>query len=281
MGGRLAEVTARIRSVEQLGGVMTAMRGIAAARLQQARALLPGIEAHAGLVGRAIATALRLEDGGEPPPGRGGTPPLALVLFCAEQGFAGIFSERILEAAGPDLASATLLVAGCRGAVLLAERGLAPAVALAMATQAGRIAHVADRLAEALYARVAAGRIVRADLVHARPGTGGAVEVVRRPLLPLDLRAFAVPAGHLPPLITLPPATLLARLATEYVFATLCAAAAESFAAENAARLETTAAAKGHVDETLARLAAEQQRLRQEEITSDIVELAAGAEALR
>lgn len=108
-----------------------------------------------------------------------------------------------------------------------------------MATQAGRIAHVVDRLAEALYARVAEGRIVRADLVHARPGAGGAVEVVRRSLLPLDLGLFEAPARHLPPLVTLPPATLLARLA------------------------------------------AEQQRIRQEEITSDIVELAAGAEALR
>jgi F-type H+-transporting ATPase subunit gamma len=279
MAGRLAEITTRIESVHQLGSVVAAMRGIAAARVQQARALLPGVEAQAALVRRAIAEALLLEDAGEPPPGR--APPLTLVLFCAEQGFAGAFSERVLDAAGPDLAAATLLVVGSRGKAFLAERGLEPSLAFAMATQPGRILGLADQLAEALYERVAAGSLVRADMVYARQLAGGAIEVERRSLLPLELRGFAGPPGRQPPLTTLPAAVLLARLAAEYVFATLCAAATESFAAENAARLAAMAAAKHNVEETLEQLAAEQRRLRQEEITGDIVELAAGAEAVR
>ena len=42
MTERLADISARIRSVDQLGSVVGAMRAIAAARAQQSRGLLPG-----------------------------------------------------------------------------------------------------------------------------------------------------------------------------------------------------------------------------------------------
>ena len=60
MTERLAEITAHIHSVHQLGSVIGAMRAIAAARAQQSRLLLPGIRAYAGVIAQAIAQALRL-----------------------------------------------------------------------------------------------------------------------------------------------------------------------------------------------------------------------------
>ena len=38
------------------------------------------------------------------------------ILFCAEQGFAGAFSERVLDAAVNDIGDATSLIVGTRGA---------------------------------------------------------------------------------------------------------------------------------------------------------------------
>ena len=49
-----------------------------------------------------------------------------------------------------------------------------------------------------------------------------------------------------------------------------------SFAAENDARMHAMVAARANVRATLERLTGEFRRLRQEEITAEIVELAAG-----
>ena len=91
---------------------------------------------------------------------------------------------------------------------------------------------------------------------------------------------FARPIENEAPLITLPPQVLLERLAAEYVFAQLCQAAMHAFEAENEARMLAMAAAKTNIESKLSRLSQRERRLRQEEITSEIVELAAGAEAL-
>ncbi len=99
----------------------------------------------------------------------------------------------------------------------------------------------------------------------------------RRSLLPFDFRRFAVPKSAQPPLITLPPALLLARLAEEYVFAELCEAALTAFAAENEARVAAMLAAKGNLQDMLLQLQTLERQIRQDEITAEVVELAAGA----
>jgi F-type H+-transporting ATPase subunit gamma len=54
-----------------------------------------------------------------------------------------------------------------------------------------------------------------------------------------------------------------------------------AFAAENEARMLAMAAAKDNIASKLAGLSQREHQLRQEEITTEIVELAIGAEALR
>ena len=100
-----------------------------------------------------------------------------------------------------------------------------------------------------------------------------------RLLLPFDFRRFAVQVSGQPPLITLAPSTLLARLAEEYVFAELCEAALAAFAAENEARVATLLAAKNNLEHMHSDLQALEQQIRQDEITAEVVELASGAEA--
>ncbi|MDE8469995.1 hypothetical protein PCJ26_27840, partial [Klebsiella pneumoniae] len=68
MSDRLATVGRRIATVRQLGAVVNAMRGIAGARAQQGRALLPAIRAYAATAGHAIGRARQLETGSAAPP---------------------------------------------------------------------------------------------------------------------------------------------------------------------------------------------------------------------
>jgi F-type H+-transporting ATPase subunit gamma len=275
---RLADIGARIAGIRQLGAVVNAMRGIAAARVQQARGQLEAVDLYAAEIALAIGRALALLPFPEADRGGGRK---AIVLFCAEQGFAGAFSERVLDRVGSELATAELLLIGTRGAAVAAERGVSAAWWRPMPSHSPGIPGLADQIAEALYAAIASGRIEQLDAVFSARLPGHGVEVTRQLLFPLDLTLFAAPAGAREPLLNLAPEQLLRELGADYLHAQLCHAALHAFAAENEARMEAMAAASSQIGRQLATLEATQRRVRQEEITAEIVELAAGETANR
>ncbi len=280
MVGRLADVEAQIQNVRQLGTVVTAMRGIAAARAQQGRSLLGGIDAYSDVISDAISHALALLPGDAVPPTAATAGGRAVILFGAEQGFAGTFAERLLEAVGGSVPGADLFLIGSRTIALAVERRVTPDWSVAMTTHIDAIPSMVNHLTQALYDRIAEGGIADVDLIYAR-SAGSGVEVERHSLLPIDYALFTRAAAAFPPITLLAPHVLLERLAEEYVFAQLYKAAMHAFEAENAARMIAMAAAKGNIETKLDRLAQWQRQLRQDEITEEITELAAGAEALR
>lgn len=274
MAVRLAEITAHIDNVRQLRSVVTAMRGIAASRVQQSRGLLAGIEAYAQVAARAIGEAQRFapRDFEMPAPRPA---PKALILFCAEGGFCGGLSDRVLDAAQPVIEGNRIFQIGTRGATLADERDIHLDWTTTMATQIGAVSEVAARIAAELYAGLAAGAFSRADVVYPRPRGAGGIAVEQMSLLPLDIRRFVPAEEAQPPLTNLPWGALLEQLAEEYVYAQLCSAAMHSFVAENEARMTAMAAAREHIDDTLKDLVLREHQARQEEITSEIVELSA------
>ncbi len=280
MTERLSDITARIDGIRQLGAVVNAMRGIAAARAQQARTQLAAVDGYALTIAAAIAQAVSLLPLEQQDGRRRSTRP-ALVLFCAEQGFAGAFSERVLDAASADLSTSELFLVGTRGATTAAERNVDAIWKSAMPSHSLGIPKLADRMAEALYARIATGEIDALDAIfsHWQPGHG--IRIERRRLFPLDMTAFPRPTNSDIPLLDLPPATLLTDLTADYMHAQLCNAALHAFAAENEARMEAMASARHQIERQLSSLQATQRTVRQEEITAEIIELAAGETASR
>ena len=280
MTERLADISARIGGIRQLGAVVNAMRGIAAARAQQARIQLAAVDSYAATVALSIRQVLDLVPAAHLGIEQRATG-AALVLFCAEQGFAGAFSERLLDAVGDEVADVELFVVGTRGRAIMAERGMTADWSAPMPAQSFGIPKLADRIAEVLLTRVASGRIGRLDAVFSewRPGQG--VHIVRRRLFPLDLPEFPSPAGLKPPLLNMAPEALLIELTAEYLHAELCNTTLHAFAAENEARMEAMAAARTEVERQLSTLQATERIVRQEEITAEIIELAAGEMASR
>ena len=256
------------------------MRGIAAARAQQARNQLTAVEGFSTTVATAIARVSALVSFG--PPAKPGKPVrLALVLFFAEQGFAGAFSEHTLDAVGSDLKSAQLFLIGTRGTTVAAERGVTGVWQGAMPSHSAGIPRLADRIAEAIYARLATGEIEQLDVVFSRWQLGHGTQIERRHLFPLDTTHFPPTGDSNSPLLNMMPNTLLGELTADYVHAQLCAAALHAFAAENEARMEAMASARNEIERHLTGLQALQRVVRQEEITAEIVELAAGEAASR
>jgi F-type H+-transporting ATPase subunit gamma len=280
MTERLADIGARIDGIRQLGAVVNAMRGIAAARAQQARGQLVAVDSYAATIATAIGRALALVPAARPDGVRRSTRP-ALVLFCAEQGFAGAFSERVLDTVAGDLAASELFLIGTRGGVAMAERGVAAGWQAAMASHSSGIPKLADRIAEALYARIADGEIDRLDAVFGQWQPGHGTHVERRRLFPFVTTAFPRPTDANAPLLNLPPEDLVRELTAGYLHAQLCNAALHAFAAENEARMEAMAATRNQIERQLAALRATQRTVRQEEITAEIIELAAGETASR
>jgi F-type H+-transporting ATPase subunit gamma len=304
MSNKLSEVQARMNGVHGLESVVGAMRGIAAARSREARSRLDGIRACARIVSAAIGDALLLIDDhtshDTTAPNRHAEQDAAVVIvLCAEQGFVGTFNEHVIDAA---LASATAyaqsssteyLLLGDRGIVAATERGLNIGWSAPMITHADEVPALADRLTGVLFQRLVTGRTTRVSVIHATPNPGATVQTVEQTLLPFDYERFSVtpsvtpsagsPAGSPatarrdPPLINLAPQRLLSQLAQEYIFAQLCEAIMLSFAAENEARMRAMIAARTNVHDKLEALTGDFRRLRQEEITSEIVELSAGS----
>jgi F-type H+-transporting ATPase subunit gamma len=280
MTDRLADISARIDGVRQLGAVVNAMRGIAAARAQQARSQLIAVDSYATTIAVAIGRALALVPSARAGAARGSTRS-ALVLFCAEQGFAGLFSERVLDAVGADLAASELFLIGTRGNVAAVARGVAVGWKSAMPSYSAGVPRLADRIAEALYTRIATGEIGRLDAVFSKWLPGYGTHVKRRRLFPFDVAQFPRPTDPNAPLLNLTPEALMSELTADYLHAQLCNAALHAFAAENEARMEAMAAARNQIERQLSSLRATQRHVRQEEITAEIIELAAGETASR
>ncbi|MCE7027744.1 F0F1 ATP synthase subunit gamma [Jiella avicenniae] len=276
MSERLSDVSARIEGIHQLGSVVNAMRGIAGARMQKARAELKAVDAYSATIEQALGRALALLPPSSPDPaaGEGAT---ALVVFAGEQGFAGAFSEKVLA----DIADETspVFLVGTRGAVLAAERGIAPSWQRPLPAQSTGIPKLASDLVDALYERIALGAVDRVETIYAEASLSGELTIRRRQLLPLDPNAIPAAQEPVPPLLNLRPDALVAEITAEFLTARLTRAALHAFAAENQARMNAMAGARRDIDRRLGELEAVFRRVRQEAITAEIVELAAGSAA--
>lgn len=281
MSEKLVDISNRIENMRQLDSVVLAMRGIAASRAQQSRELLDPIEAYSGVVARAIAEAVALSPDIDAARPADGEEREVLVLFCAEHGFAGAFSELVLDAAADHIGAAEVMLVGTRGNAIAQERGTRADWSGSMASQVNGVVAVADRVASALYERMSDSGAGRVSVIYPALDEMRRVTVRRISLLPLDTQQFGRAPLTEPPLVSVDAQTLLEQLTAEYVYAELCMAAMHSFAAENNARLEAMSAAGNNIEHKLGELRNTANQVRQEEVTAEIVELAAGSFAAR
>lgn len=261
---------ARIASLTELRGLFQALRALAASRLQEALAALPGIRAYSDIVAEALADALALGGTGVRSTGRRA----AMVVVCSEHGFAGGFNARLLDEAAARLRPGQdLIVIGKRGGVTAAERKLTPDLVLPTATHIAGVGDAAHDVALALSGHAEAG------VVFGRYRKGGGFDPAYRRVLPPDPPAPGGPR-RAPPLVQLPAPALLAELDREYLFAALSQTLMESFASENAARLRVMEAADRAIGDKLEALARAENDLRQETITAELLDVVTGWDAV-
>ncbi|HVZ88302.1 MAG TPA: FoF1 ATP synthase subunit gamma [Polyangia bacterium] len=268
------EVRARLGTMKELEEVLGAMRGMAAARIQQGERAQVAAREYAARIGAAFAS-LSTEGSPAAPPSSGRPARTLVVALCTERGFVGALNEHVLRAAREGPQPHDVLVVGARGLAFAREQGLTVTYVGNMATHLAGLGDVADQIGDLLLTRMDASEPLIADVIYPRrTPTGGAV-IERQRLLPIDLPSRAY-LGDFPPITMLPVPILAAQIAIEYVRARLFEFVAETFAAANAARLEVLQAAHAHLDEMLLGLRRTENVLRQEEITAEVLEVITG-----
>ena len=278
---QLAEIQGHIASMDELADILGAMRSLAGMRVQEAQRALPGIRRYAESMAAAVGASLLLmphlmtQTYGD----RGRR---ALILCSAEHGFVGGFNERLIEAAEAILRPWDLLfLLGSRGAALASERRRKVTWTRPMATRLSGAPDMINYLARELYGRIVRGEISRVEVMFARYRQGAASTIERRLLLPLDTKPLATTTPRQAPLHNLEPRPLIEKLMAEYVFALLTEAAVESIASENAARFAAMDSAHDNATKKLSELRQTARQTRQTEITSELLDLITGAEAIR
>ncbi len=281
MTERLADVSARIDGIRQLGAVVNAMKGIAAARARTARAEIEAIDSYTATIAAAMSSVLGPAGLTSPsaPDGDQAEGRTGLLVFCAEQGFAGAFSERVLDSIDDDLSATSLFLIGTRGLSIATARGLAPVWSAPMSSHTPAIPKLADGIAKAIFRALDAGRFERMDMIHAG-WEAGQSQIVRTVLLPIDLSDLPPPEATRP-LTQLSTDALINSLSGDYLHAQVCKAALHAFAAENEARMEAMSAASSQITRELGEFEATLRRVRQEAITAEIIELGTGVATAR
>ena len=144
----------------------------------------------------------------------------------------------------------------------------------------------ARRVAETVSGAFTGGAVDQVDLVYTEFVSMGAQRVVTRQFLPLEETSVIAAEGGGTPEATASfemepsPEAVLEALLPRYVEARLFGALLDAAASEHASRQRAMKAATDNAEEIITKLSREMNRARQDAITTEIMEIVGGAEAL-
>jgi F-type H+-transporting ATPase subunit gamma len=281
---RAQEIATRIGSLKELLEVVGAIRALSAVQMQQAQRSLEAVNRYSNVIAGALAESASLLSSRPAAFGALVRERRALLVFGSEHGFCGAFNARLItetrSALDRNPNKTDLVIVGTRLSQRAAEHGLRPEVTLAMATHSTGVTAAARSVADEVYRLLWTRNVGRLEVIHGSYAVGKQIGIERLTLLPLDPGIFAANRPPMPPVLNLATDALFEELATEYLFAMLERAAMESFAAENAARFRAMDAAHENIENKSRDLIHLAQQVRQESVTTELLDLIAGIEAI-
>jgi F-type H+-transporting ATPase subunit gamma len=218
---------------------------------------------------------------------------LAAVVFGSDQGLAGGFNDQVVShaisgmaQAEPDSGQRLVICIGARAGALLEDRGQPLAEYLPVPTTVGTVNQAVQEVVLTISDWREQKRISRVMLFYNRPVASAANEPHSTLLLPLSPAWLKEISGRKWPTRSYPLSAtgreeLFSPLVQQYIYAALFRAFAESMAGENGARLASMQAAQKNIEERLESLGASYRDLRQTSITSELLDVISGFEALR
>ncbi len=291
-GGQERILRGRIRSVQATKKITRAMELIAASRIVKAQQRVAAAVPYSDLITEVVRDLSAAGAGSSSPllAGRDTVKNVCYVVLTADRGLCGGYNSGVMRAAEGEIKvdavqgrSHTIVAVGRKAESYFRFRGYNVSKSFTGFTDNPSYA-VAKEVGEYVTGLYESGEVDRVELVYTRFVSAGNQEVVQRPLVPLDTKTTEggdgkSAAGHdyeFEP----SPETILETLLPRYVEARVYAALLNAAASEHAFRQRAMKSATDNAEELIKNLSRIMNRARQDSITTEIMEIVGGAEAM-
>jgi F-type H+-transporting ATPase subunit gamma len=294
MGAALRLVRRRIRSVQSTMKITRAMELIAASRILKAQQRVMAARPYAERLTAAMEDVARQTGSLEhpllevrPDPKRA-----AVLVVTSDRGLAGAYNSNVLRRAerlmgrlrGQGI-EPVLFVAGRKGQSYFRFRQVPAAEAWEGISEVPQYEH-AERIAGRLIEAFQEGEVDAVHAVYTDFRSALTLRPIDRrflPIAPEEVRGEGEDGGEPTAqyIFEPEPAALLDALLPRYVTALIFHAMLESAASENASRQRAMKAATENAEDLIRRLTRVANQARQAEITTELMEIVGGAEALQ
>jgi len=298
-GGQERILRRRIRSIQSTKKITRAFELIAASRIVRAQARVQAAVPYSDTITQVVHDLADAGAGGDSPllTPRPEIRKVAHVVIAADRGLCGAYNANITRAAEGTIREHA--AAGRDYGLILVGRKAESYFRFRNYRVDASFTGFSDQPSYE-DARAVAGAINEpflngdydlVEVVYTRFVSVGSQEVLVRPLMPLEREVLtgehgeqgAPAATAVPPAYEFEPApeTILERLLPRYVEARVYAALLNAAASEHAARQRAMKAATDNADNLIVDLTRVMNRARQDAITTEIMDIVGGAEALR
>jgi F-type H+-transporting ATPase subunit gamma len=292
-GGQERVLRRRIRSVQSTKKITRAMELIAATRVAKAQQRVTASRPYAEQITEVIQHLAEAGAGIDHPLLRPveSAGKVAFVIIAADRGLAGPYNtnviragERELQARRAEGADYSLILVGKKAEGYFRFRGYNVDASFLGMTDTPTYED-ARQVAEVVREKFESGEVDEVVLVYTRFLSVGTQRATVRQFMPLagvgvesDTGAKEATAAYE---FEPEPSEILGRLLPRYVEARLYAAMLDASASEHAARQRAMKSATDNAEELITKLSRAVNRARQDAITTEIMEIVGGAEALR
>ena len=293
-GGQERILRRRIKSVQATKKITRAMELIAASRIVRAQQRVHAAQPYSDRITEVVRD-LSAAGGEASSPllkGRSEVRRVCYVPIGADRGLCGGYNAGVIRATEGELKAQVkagldyeLVVVGRKPHGYFQFRGYRIAASFSGFSDNPTYAD-AQRIAKAVIALYESDEVDRIEIVYTRFASAGVQEVVRRPLVPLEREVLAggttaatdpaKPDYEMEP----DPSVILDSLIPRYVEARVYAALLNAAASEFAFKQRAMKAATDNAEDLIRNLSRVMNRARQDAITTEIMEIVGGAEAL-
>jgi F-type H+-transporting ATPase subunit gamma len=291
-GGQERILRGRIRSVQATKKITRAMELIAASRIVKAQQRVAAAVPYSDMITEVVRDLSAAGAGSSSPllAGRDTVKNVCYVVLTADRGLCGGYNSGVMRAAEGEIKGDavqgrghTIVAVGRKAEGYFRFRGYNLSKSFTGFTDNPSYA-IAKEVGEYVTALYASGEVDRVELVYTRFISAGNQEVVQRPLVPLDTKTAEGGDGkneagrdyEFEP----SPETILETLLPRYVEARVYAALLNAAASEHAFRQRAMKSATDNAEELIKNLSRIMNRARQDSITTEIMEIVGGAEAM-
>ncbi|MDC0832805.1 ATP synthase subunit gamma [Leptolyngbya valderiana BDU 20041] len=293
----LEALKAQINSVRDLQSVVKTMKALAAVSIRQYERAVESLADYNQTVETGFQILLKyrydIDDWGVGASRRAEEPKLGAIVFGSDQGLCGQFNEQIathaleyLDTCGiPPYRQRLTAVGGRVVPAFEARRRPFADVLLVPSSVSAIVGRVQALIVDIEQWRETEG-VDRVVLFYNRSQSGSRYAPHTQQLFPLDrqwLHGLETKPWHgrSLPIFTMEGTQLFSALIRQYLFVSLYRAFAESLASENASRLTSMQSAEKNIRERLDELNSQYRRQRQSAITSELLDVVSGFEALQ